>query len=89
MFAFFDELIVMNGSAFFPTNSSTSLQHLEAACTPSTELISPSRNPISRWSVSTASCRWCRPQGSGEAGGDLGLGATIAIIDMGFVRWTL
>lgn len=56
-------------------NSSTSLQHLEAAWIPSIEFISPSRNPISRWSASTASWRRWRPHGSGGAGGDLGRGA--------------
>jgi hypothetical protein len=46
------------------------------------EMVPTSRNPISRWSVSTASCRRWRPQGSGEDGGDLGLGAAIAIIEI-------
>jgi hypothetical protein len=39
-----------------------------------------SRKPISRCRASTASCRRWRPQGSGEAGGDLGLGAVVAIL---------
>lgn len=38
-----------------------------------------SRNLISRWSVSTASCRRWRPQE--VSGGDLGLGAAIGIMD--------
>lgn len=39
------------------------------------DIDSTSRNPISRWSASTASWRRWRPHGSGGAGGDLGRGA--------------
>lgn len=41
----------INGSEFATTKSETSLMHLDAGCTPSMNLISPSRKPISLSSI--------------------------------------